>query len=337
MNEADDVVRMVRGAWVALCVRAACELGVVDALDRPRNLEDLATRTGSDPPALARLLRVLVDLDLVARDGERYTTAGRGEVLRSGHPSGIRDLALMQTVAPNLTAWTHLADAVRTGGPVYEDVTGMTNWAWLEAHPAQEATFDAAMARRAVLQVAAVRAACDLTGARLVVDVGGGRGALLAGLLEAAPTLHGVVADRPSVAAAATAALAAAGMGDRANGVPTDFFTSVPAGGDLYLLSNVLHDWDDDAATAILATVRAAMPSDARLLLVENVLDAPGRSAAQQQDVHLVDLHMLVLFGARERTRREYDALLVAAGFQPAILARSPNAWNVLESRPLPD
>ena len=97
-----------------------------------------------------------------------------------------------------------------------------------------------------------------------------------------------------------------------------------------YLLSNVLHDWDDAEALSILRTVHDAMGPESRLLVVENVLDAPGRSVAEQRDVHLVDLHMLVMFGARERTRAEYDALLVAAGFEPAVLSPSPNTWNVL-------
>src|SRR6478735_6185642 len=110
MAEADDVVWMVRGAWVTLCVRAACELGVVDLLDEPRTLDTLAAASSSDPSSL----------DLLQRVGDRYATTARGEVLRRGHPSGIRDLALMQTVAPNLTAWSHLADAVRQGSSVYE-------------------------------------------------------------------------------------------------------------------------------------------------------------------------------------------------------------------------
>ncbi len=335
MTEADDVIWMVRGAWVSLCLRAACELGIVDALDEPRDLADLAARTSSDPATLARLLRVLVDLRLLARKRDRFTATSRGELLRTGHPSGLRSLALMQSVAPNLTAWTHLADAVRRGGAVFEDLHGQTMWQWLAAHPREESDFNAAMARRAALQVVALRCAHDFSHTRLVVDVGGGRGAMLAGLLREEPALHGLVADRPEVASAATAALAAAGLGERAHGEAADFFVAVPTGGDVYVLSNVLHDWDDPDAVAILRSVRTAMAPEAHLLVVENVLDAPGRTPESQRDVHLVDLHMLVMFGARERTKAEYDGLLVAAGFRPAVLGRSPNTWNVLETQPL--
>ncbi|MGI8435208.1 MAG: methyltransferase [Nocardioidaceae bacterium] len=336
MAEADDVVWMVRGAWVSMCVRATCELGIVDALDEPQSLPELATRTSSDPATLTRLLRVLVDLGLLSLGDEgRYAATSRGEVLRIGHPSGVRNLALMQTeIISNLSVWQHLADAVRHGDAVFENLHGVTLWAWLAANPEKEAVFDASMARRAALQVEAVRAAQALSGAALVVDVGGGQGAMLAGLLEHDPPLHGIVADRPEVAAAATARLAAAGLGERAWGEPADFFVMVPTGGDFYVLSNVLHDWNDAEAASILRVVHAAMSTEAHLLVVENVLDAPGRTPSQERDVHLVDLHMLLMFGAQERTKAEYDALLVAAGFAPSTLGPSPNTWNVMETQP---
>lgn len=335
MAEVDDVIWMVRGAWVSLCVRATCELGIVDALDEPQGLAELARRTSSDPASLARLLRVLVDLRLltVADDG-RFAATSRGRVLRVGHPSGVRSLALMQTTLPNLTAWQHLTDAVRRGDAVFESLHGVSPWGWLSARPEEEALFNAAMARRASQQVEAVRNAKDLSGASLIVDVGGGQGALLTGLLADHPALHGIVADRPEVAAAATTHLSAAGLGERARGEPADFFVTVPTGGDVYVLSNVLHDWDDDEAVSILQAVRTAMDPQAHLLVVEHVLDAPGRTPSHQRDVHLVDLHMLIMFGAKERTKQEYDDLFVAAGFGPARLAHSPNTWNVMETQP---
>ncbi|MFN8196195.1 MAG: methyltransferase [Nocardioidaceae bacterium] len=336
MDPVDDVVALVRGAWVALSIRAACELGVMDALEGPLDIDELAERTGSDPAALARLLRVLVDLGLLERDDACWRATSHGEVLRRDHPAGLRSLALMQTVVPNLRAWRHLADGVRRGGAVFEDVHGVTYWDWLSAHPDDEAMFNAAMARRSLLQVAAIEAGHDLTRARLLVDVGGGQGATVGRLLAAHPALHAVVADRPEVAAAAAAALAAAGVGARARGVPTDFFVEVPTGGDVYLLSNVLHDWSDEECVTILRTVRAAMPPDAQLLVVESVLDTTDRSASAQRDLHLVDLHMLVMFGARERTLEEYDALLLQAGFAAAEVPPSPNQWNVLTTRPRP-
>ena len=334
MDEVREVIGMVRGAWVTLCVRAACVLGVVDELDEPRTLSELAGRTGCDQPTLARLLRVLVDLGLLNRADDRYAVTTRGEVLGTGHPSRVRDLALMQTVVPNLTAWSHLADSVHDGAPAYDRVNGQSSWDWLAANAPEQARFNAAMARRGGLQADAIASAVDLSGANLLVDVGGGQGALVAALLTAAPHLRAIVADQPSVAEAATAALADSGLGHRAHGQATDFFSAVPSGGDVYLLSNVLHDWDDEQAIEILTVIRQAMPATSRLLIVECVLDAPNRSAWDQRDLHLVDLHMLVMFGARERTQAEYDQLLTIAGFTPSSLTVSPNTWNVLIAEP---
>jgi O-methyltransferase domain/Dimerisation domain len=333
MAEADEMLWMVRGVWVSLCLRATCELGVVDALDQPQDLATLATLCSATPVTLGRLLRVLVDLGLLSIDQGRYAVTTMGAMLRVGHPSGLRHLAMMQTELPNLNAWQHLADAVRRGSAVYEDLNGQTSWEWLAAHPAEETVFNAAMARRAATQVAAVVAAYDFSGVRLVIDVGGGQGAMLAELLADHPKLSGIVADRAEVAASATASLAAAGLGARARGEASDFFVRVPTGGEVYLLSNVLHDWDDAQVVMILRSVHAAMGPAAELLIVETVLDAPGRTPSEQRDVHLVDLHMLVMFGARERSQSQYDDLLVAGGFKPSSLAPSPNTWNVLLTR----
>ena len=287
-----------------------------------------------------RLLRALVDLGLVERSGDdAYANTSLGATLSVDHPSQLRDLALMQTWLPHIASWTHLADAVRSGSGVFEAVRRRPLWTSLTAEPEVEQRFNGAMARRAGGQAAAVLAAVDLSGVRTLVDVGGGRGALLAALLRAGPELSGVVADRPDVAAEAEAAFAGAGLGDRAHGVAADFFASVPAGADLYLVGNVLHDWDDADCVAILRTVRAAMAPGARLLVVERVLDVDGRPFAATRDLHLVDLHMLVMFGARERTFAEYDALLTAAGFAPAALAGGGPDWNVIEvavDRPAP-
>ncbi len=336
MAGADEMLWMLRGAWVSLCLRATCELGIVDALDQPRSLATLATRCSAHPDTLGRLLRVLVDLGVVTTQEGVYTVTPMGGTLQVDHPSGLRNVALMQTELPNLTAWQQVGDAVRRGSAVYEELNGQSSWDWLAAHPAQGAVFNASMARRGAAQVAAVTAAHDLSGARLLVDVGGGEGAMLAALLRDQPTLEGIVADRPEVAAAATTSLAAAGLGARARAEACDFFVGVPTGGDVYLLSNMLHDWDDAQAVTILRSVRAAMTPAAQLLVVETVLDAPGRTPSQQRDVHLVDLHMLVMFGARERSQSQYDDLLVAAGFEQSTLAPSPNTWSVLLTRRAP-
>lgn len=334
-DPADSVLWMIRGAWVTMAMRGAAELGVFDVLAEPLTADEVADRTRADARTLARLLRLMADLELLERvGGDAYRSTPAGDTLRDGHPSRLRDLLLMQATLPNLGAWGALDDAMRSGTGVFEQVNGRSFWEYLGSDPAVQSRFNASMARRAAGQVKAVLAATDLTGVATLVDVGGGRGAMLTGLLEVSPTLRGIVADQPAVAAEADGFFSARGLDGRAKGEACDFFVSVPGGGDVYTISNVLHDWDDEEATAILTTVRAAMPAEATLLVVEHVLDAPGRSFEELRDVHLTDLHMLLLFGARERTQAEYDELLVAAGFTPSRLADPVTEWNVLVARP---
>jgi O-methyltransferase domain/Dimerisation domain len=334
----DDAVQsaiwLVRGAWVTMTLRAGCLLGVFDELgETPVSPAEVAGRTECDPDAMARFLRVLVDLGLAESRGDSYLATDVGATFGTTHPSHLRELVLMQTDLATVATWHELEAALRTGAGVYERVNGVSHWEHLAAQPDAERTFNAAMARRGTVQAAALLEAVDLDGVASLVDVGGGRGAMLAAILEQRPGLTGVVADRPPVAEEATDHLAASGLGDRARGVGCDFFTSVPDGADVYTMAHVLHDWTDQECIEILRTVRAAMSPQARLLVLERVLGAPGRPPAQERDLHLMDLHMLVLFGARERTQAEYDVLLQAAGFTPSRLAGSGD-WNVLEARP---
>ncbi|HET7432488.1 MAG TPA: methyltransferase [Nocardioides sp.] len=330
-----DVMWMVRGAWVTMALRAGCRLGLFDLLTQPRTPAQLAELTACDPGALTRLLQALGHLGILEeRDDGSHLVTAHGATLTRDHPSSLRSLVLMQSWLPNVASWNRLDDAVRSGASVYESVNGVESWAHLSAHPDQEAEFNRSMARRADGQVAAIVAGLDLADVETVVDVGGGRGAMLTGILRAWPRVTGVIADRPDVAAEADTAFAAEGLSSRAHGAGCDFFVSVPAGADVYFLANVLHDWDDDDCRRILRTLRRAMDDHARLVVVERVLDVPGRSAEESRDLAFVDLHMLVMFGARERTEAEYAALLTDAGFTAAPMIGPQLSWNLIEARP---
>lgn len=335
-DDVRDVVDLVRGHWRVQALRAAVDLGLVDAMTAPADASRLATRVGVAPDQLVRLLRVLEDVDLVEHtDAGRWGLTDRGRLLRTDDPSGLRSLLVMQTWPPHLTSWNHLPDALRSGSGTFEAANGAGLWQLMAHDPEQSRVFNAAMARRGAWQATAVREAADLADVTTVVDVGGGRGAMLIALLGEVDSLRGVVADQSHVVAEAGAALAAAGLADRCQALPADFFEAVPSGGDAYVLSNILHDWTDDECVAILRVVRAAMPSHARLWVLERVLDPdPPRERSEQADLHLVDLHMLVTFGARERSVAEYAALLAAAGFTAPDVRVTSVPFDVLESRP---
>ena len=334
-DEVETVVGMLGGGRVEMILRAGCRLGLFEELGEPRSVTAVAGVVGADPSTLERFLRVLVDLGLCERRGDEYVVTARGATLVADHPSRLRDLVLLRTDLPTIASWHALEDAVRTGDGVYERINGATHWEHMSRDSGAERAFNDAMARRGPAQVATLLESIDLDGVTSLVDVGGGRGAMLAGLLHALPGLTGVVAERPAVAEEATAFLTSAGLGDRGRGVGSDFFSAVPAGGDVYTMAHVLHDWTDHDCVRILQTVRHAMAADARLLVIERVLGAPERPSDLERDLHFADLNMLVLFGARERTQAEYDVLFAAAAFTPSRM-RGSGDWNVLEVRPTP-
>ena len=224
-----------------------------------------------------------------------------------------------------------LLDALRDGGTPFERVFGDRFFDHLARTPDDEAAFNASMAGRGAREAGDVVAAYDFGGLRRLVDVGGGTGVLLSAILRATPALEGVLMDRPAAIEAARARLEADGLAARSECVAGDFFADVPAGADAYLLSRVVHDWPDDDAARILSACRAAMASDARVLLVEAVLPERARDAPE---AIRMDLHMLILFGGRERTAAEYRDLLAAAGLElrRIVPTRSPTGLSVVEA-----
>jgi hypothetical protein len=200
-------------------------------------------------------------------------------------------------------------------------------------HPTERLIFDQTMAAQTASATQAIAAAYDFSAIGSVVDVGGGNGALVIGLLEAYPHLRGVVFDQPAVAMRAQESIVAAGLGGRADARGGDFFADVPAGGDAYLLKWVLHDWDDDRCVAILRACRRAMRLDARLLVIE-LLIPPGneRSYAKSQDVN-----MLANLGRRERTESEYRSMLAGAGFDLRRTISAQCELHVMEGAPAQD
>ena len=223
--------------------------------------------------------------------------------------------------------------AVRRGGTAFEQVYGDRFFDYLARHPEQEASFQASMSGRAEQEAGDVVAAYDFGGLGRLVDVGGGYGILLGAVLRAAPELQAVLVDQPGVVEQARRRLEAEGVAGRCELVAGDFFGSVPAGADAYLLSRVLHDWVDDDARRLLATCRSAMGPGSRLLIVEALL--PER-ARDQPAVIRMDLHMLVLLGAHERTEAQYRRLLGETGFRVArvVPTASPAGLSVLEAVP---
>jgi SAM-dependent methyltransferase len=330
-----QVSRLMDGYLVTQLLYVAAKLGLADALaEAPQAADALARKVGAEPGALCRVLRGLAAEGVLDDhpDG-RFGLTALGTCLRSDVPNSMRG-AILARGDLYYGAAAGLLEAVQHGSVPFEHVHRVGFFEYLVQHPDRGAAFQASMADRARHEAAEVVAAYDFGPFRRLVDVGGGHGVLLGAILAAVPGLQGVLLDQPSVVARASERLASAGLAGRCACVAGDFFTAVPPGGDAYLLSRVIHDWDDAAAVRILTNCRRAMGPDGTLLLVEVVL--PTRAGEQPAAIRM-DLHMLTLLRGRERTAAEYERLLGAAGFRPVriVPTRSPAGVSVIEAVPM--
>jgi hypothetical protein len=293
------------------------ELRLADALAEPGTADQVARRVGADAPTLNRLLLTLAALQLLTHEDGVFTLTPVGERLRSDVPGSDWGAIMMMAAPWTLATWQALPESVRTGEPAFERVHGKSFWDFLRDNAEAAACFDAAMARgsRDRDPVTLVVSELGSSGATTVVDVGGGTGRLLAQVLIGLPDARGILADQATPVAGAAAVLDEHGVADRCDAVVTDFFEGVPTG-DAYLLSNILHDWDDDRCRVILRRIREAAAPGARLLVLETLLpDERDGVRPESAPLHLLDLAMLLNFGARERTFAEYAALLESTGF----------------------
>jgi len=325
-------MQMVQGMMVAKSLQAAAELGIADRLgDSARSIDDLARTTGTDRSALFRLLRALASLGIFQQDDSgRFRQTALSEPLRSDSPGSVRDYLMYAPHDGNLRAWMGLASVLRTGEPSFAEANGCTMWDYFLQHPEVGERFDRAMTSLAAANNRMLLEAYDFSPFSTLIDVGGGQGLLLAGILRAYPNLRGTLFDLPAVAARAEAAFASGGVDGRAEVVAGDAFESIPAGFDAYLMKNVLHDWDDERCTRLLERCRAAIPRHGKLILVDAVM-LPGNDP---HPAKWFDLHMMVALGGRERTAEEFRSLLETAGF---ILTRAeplPGLVGIVEAVP---
>lgn len=338
MSEHAYLLRLINGFMASRAVHMAAELAIADLLsDGTRTSEDLARETGTDPASLHRLLRVLTSLGVLEETSPgHFALTKMGYALRSDVTGSLRDFALMSGGERMWRIWGDLLRSIQTGEPATPRLYGVESFDYFAAHPAEAAIFNRAMANVTHQATRAVVATCDFTRFHEVVDVGGGNGALMAGILAAVPALKGIVFDLPSGMDDAQRQLQAAGVADRCEVVAGDFFHSVPVA-DAYILKNVTHDWDDPRATAILRSCRTAMPPHGTLLLIERVMPERMEMSSRHQRMATLDLHMLVGPGGRERTEAEFKEILARAGFAWTSTSPLPGelGLSVIEGRPV--
>ena len=334
MAAARRLLDLINGSWIAQACYVTARLGIADLLAAgPRTAEDLAAATGSNAPALRRLLSALGSIEIChQRDDGAFEMTRMGQLLRADVPCSMRAWAL-QWGGEAWQIWANLLHSVKTGQSARALITGNSGFAHLERDPQAAQVFNQAMVDLTRLDAQQIVRAYDFSAQR-VMDVGGGYGELLAQILIAYPSAQGVLFDMPHAIAKAREQLAARGLADRCECVAGDFFNSVPAGADVYLMKTVIHDWPDDKARDILQTCRRAMVPGNQLLVIERLMPERLDPSDENRALARVDLHMLVALGAQERTFNEMQTVLAAAGFAKVRRIQTDCEFQILESQP---
>jgi hypothetical protein len=329
-------IQLARAFQVSRAVHVAAKMGVPDVLGSgAKTFSEIAETTGTEADRMRRLLRMLASVDVVRDLGEgRFELTPVGDCLRVDAPRSVRAVALLNSEV-FWPAVDSLADCIRTGKNAFQIQHGLDGaFAYLAQHPELAAVFDNAMSAFSTLTGPALAMGYDFANVGRVVDVGGGHGKVLASILKAHPHLRGTLLDMPSVVEGAPALLAREGVADRCEVVGGDMFTAVPAGGNVYLLSHVIHDWEDAPATQVLQACRRAMAPEARLVIVDQVLPERVEPNSAAASGLLLDLTMMVMLAGRERTASEFRALLAAAGLRLERVIPMQIADSLVEATP---
>lgn len=321
----DVILQTTGGYCVARALHVAADLGVADFIgDDGTPIDELAQRTGSDPDALGRILRLLSAHGIFSANGDTVSHNPVSAVLRSDHPQSARDLARMFGLPLFWETFGHLDHSVRTGRPAVERTHPDGLWAWLSERPEASAVFNGAMIGKSFGQVAGVVESFDFSRFGRIADIGGGRGHLLQAILAKYPQSTGLLFEQPHVIEEVRDIAS-----DRLQLQAGDFFADELAPSDAYILMEVIHDWTDEESAQILSGVRRAAPLGSALLLIEQLM--PPTPGAHW--VKMLDVHMMALFAARQRSQKEYDELAEQCGFARVGTTDTPSGISVLEYR----
>lgn len=325
---AGKMTRMISGYWVSQAIYAAAKLGIADLLkDGPRPVDELAAATKTKGDFLFRVMRALASVEIFAETTPRvFALTPLAQLLQSDVPGSQRSLALMMGEEHYLV-WGQLVEILHSGENAFEKLHGAPIFEFLARHPDKGRIFDEAMTGIHGRETAAVLEAYDFSGIRVLADIGGGNGSKLTAILQRYPSLQGMLFDLPHVVDRAAAHLRAAGVADRCRLVGGNFFESVPAGADAYLMRHIIHDWNDEQSLTILRHCHRVMQSGHKLLLVESVIP-PGNGPFHTK---FLDLTMMLIPGGKERTEEEYRRLYEQAGFKLSRIMPTASEISVIE------
>lgn len=326
------LLKLLSGYWISQAIHVAGRLGIADLLkDGPKHADELAKSAQAQSHALYRLLRALASVGVFAEEKEKvFRNTPLSDCLRGDVPNSQRSAAISMG-EEHYRTWGELLYSVQTGKTAFDKIYGKPIFQYLAENPRAAQLFDETMVGVHGTETALMLDAYDFAGIGTLVDVGGGNGSLLCATLQRHPKLKAILFDRPDVIERARANLQAAKVAERCQAVGGNFFESVPAGGDAYLLRHIIHDWYDPESETILRNIRKVIPASGRLLLVESVIP-PGNAPFWGK---FLDLTMLVIPGGMERTEAEYRALYSRCGFALKRIVPTASEVSVIEGTPV--
>lgn len=327
------MLQIIGGFWISRAVYVIAKLGIPDLLKSgPKTAGELAASTQTHAPSLYRLLRALASVGVVSSENDgRFALTTVSETLVTDAPGSLRWFAVSELGQEHYPAWGNLMHSVKTGEIAFDNYFGMDVWRYFQMNPEDAAVFNDSMSGMTAAANEVITSRYDFSSFNKIVDVGGGHGGLITSILKSNPRVKGVLFDAAEVIAGARPKIESAGLAERCETVAGDFFQAVPAGGDVYVMKWIIHDWDDERAIRILKNVRSQIPKNGRLILVDCVVpegDEPDFSK-------FIDLNMLVMTGGKERTAREFAELLGAAGFKLLRVIPTDIPTSIVEAEPL--
>src|SRR5262245_5199100 len=331
-EDLQQIFQLVLGYMPAMALNVVVKLGIPDLITNgPVRAEQLAQKTRINEDRLYRIMRALSSVG-VFRETE-YRSFGHtpvSELLRKDHPLSSRDMVSWMADPFHFRTYANLMRTVKTGESAMELAAGKPVFEFFRDDPEEGEAFNAAMVNFTRTCIGAILEVYDFSSIRKLVDVGGGHGSVVAAILARYPSMHGVLYDLDHVVAGAQPVLAAAGVAERCEVLHGNFFETVPAGGDAYIMKHIIHDWDDDKSLTILNNIRGALKnqSGGKVILLEAVVAGPGEPDLAKW----IDLGMMAGPGGRERTREEFQRLFEKAGFRLSRIVPTKSPLSVIEA-----
>jgi len=329
----EQILQIITNFWSSRTVYVFAKLGIPDLLKSgPKTVEELASATKMHAPSLYRVLRALASIGFVSATADgRFAQTPLSEILVTDAPGSLRWFTVSELGQEHYPAWGNLMRSVQTGEIAFDNFFGVDIWKYFEQNPEDAAVFNNSMSGVTAATNEEILALYDFSSFGTVMDIGGGHGGLITSILKANPKLKGVLFDAPQVIEGARPKIEAAGLSERCQTVAGDFFKSVPAGGDAYVMKWIIHDWDDERAITILKHIRNEIPQHGRVIIVDAVVPENNEPDFSK----FFDLNMMVMTGGKERTEKEFAQLLAAAGFKLRRVIPTKVPTSIVEAEPV--